>query len=95
MLQDTGASQKQVAVLNCQLRKTELSRKSYEVTTEKLLQFAQVRIIFILVDLLLEVHMCVPILTLHHGSVICRLTCCLIFQLVHDSLSERDVISPT
>jgi hypothetical protein len=33
------ATQQKIAVLTCQLRKSEAGRKTYEVATEKLLQF--------------------------------------------------------
>lgn len=34
--------QRRCAVLQCQLKKVELSKRAYEVSTEKLLKFAQV-----------------------------------------------------
>ena len=38
------ATQQKIAVLTCQLRKSEAGRKTYEVATEKLLQFVEVMI---------------------------------------------------
>ena len=40
--QDHPAVQKRLAILTCQLRKADLSKKTYEVATEKLLQFTEV-----------------------------------------------------
>ena len=34
--------QRRLAVLGCQLRKTEVSKKTYEVATDKLLHFTEV-----------------------------------------------------
>lgn len=43
LFQDTSPSTSQkVALLTCELRKSESSKKTYEVATEKLLQFAEV-----------------------------------------------------
>ena len=35
--------QKRLVVLGCQLRKAEVSKRTYEVATEKLIRFAEVR----------------------------------------------------
>ncbi|XP_078061837.1 syntaxin-binding protein 4, partial [Mustelus asterias] len=39
---DTQDLRKRIAVLDCQLRKSEIARKTFEVSTEKLLQFVEV-----------------------------------------------------
>ncbi|XP_077983961.1 syntaxin-binding protein 4-like isoform X2 [Glandiceps talaboti] len=39
--EDTGDALKRLAVLSCQLRKAEVSKKTYEVATERLLQLAE------------------------------------------------------
>ena len=44
IFQESPAVQKRLAVLGCQLRKAEVSKKTYEVATEKLLQFVEVRL---------------------------------------------------
>lgn len=41
---------KRVTVLDCQLRKSESARKTFEVATEKLLQFVEVTLTFISSD---------------------------------------------
>ncbi len=45
IFQENPAVQKRLAVLHSQLKKAEASKKTYEVATEKLLAFAEVRII--------------------------------------------------
>ena len=42
LFQEGAAVQKRLAVLGCQLRKAEASKKRYEVATEKLLGFVEV-----------------------------------------------------
>lgn len=43
---------KRVTVLDCQLRKSESARKTFEVATEKLLQFVEVTLPFIFSNIL-------------------------------------------
>lgn len=42
VFQSSSSLPKKMAVLNCQLKKAEVSRKTYEVATDHLLQFAEV-----------------------------------------------------
>jgi syntaxin-binding protein 4 len=42
LTQDNPVIQKRMAVLGCQLRKSEVTKKTYEVATDKLLQFVEV-----------------------------------------------------
>ena len=45
--QDKPSAHKKLAVLGCQLRKAEVSKKTYEVTTDKLLELAEVKTLFV------------------------------------------------
>ena len=49
LLQESPAVRKRLAVLECELRKVEASKKTYEVATEKLIWFAEVRIIHLVI----------------------------------------------
>ena len=43
MFQESPVVQRRLAVLSCQVKKSEASKKTYEVATEKLLTFLEVR----------------------------------------------------
>lgn len=49
---------KRVTVLDCQLRKSESARKTFEVATEKLLQFVEVTLPFISSNILFGKGLC-------------------------------------
>lgn len=52
---------KRVTVLDCQLRKSESARKTFEVATEKLLQFVEVTLTFISSDFFYLEKFCVAV----------------------------------
>lgn len=42
VLEQNATSQQKIALLSCQLKKSEAEKRTYEVATEKLLKFAEV-----------------------------------------------------
>lgn len=66
-----------MAVLGCQLRKAEVSKKTYEVASEKLLRFCEVR------------HLCAfPCVCGDVGSAYCEKNHFVAWQRVHEKLSQ-------